>query len=1595
MKIVSAIAKWIVLGATSVVALALLVCVAAYLPPVQNFIKNRAELYLNEQMGMKLDVERLRLRFPLVLRVEKAVLKTANGDTVARMGMLRLGVAPLPLLRGNVQARRLRVSDVAVDWADSTSVIKGTVARLVLDNLRVGMRQHRVRLDRLALAGADLNMHFEPGTDTTTTAAMPWIVSVQRVDLERIAFGMDSLTAGLQTGSIEDAVIDLGTSTYDVQRIVVDDGAAGYGTILGITELSLDARKVHYGTNETRATIEALSLKEQHGVGLRRLSGELEMDAAGAHAHDLRIETVAGTSITADLVADTAALKANPAGQFEAVMDGRIASADITPFVKLPEPVKGRSLELNVDAKGSLNNLTINELSATLEPFAKIDVTGTANVGKTEGALKIDLTANDINVLLPHLPTLPRHIKLQGEVASSHGDYRPDLHMTADEGYATVEGYFNPTSQKYDFALRTEHLPVNMFDVGEVSLTLAAEGEGFDPRNLKSHARIDVAVQRADYLKTSYNDVTLAAKLAEQQLKGRLTSGSTAANLALNIAGSLNPNDLRVAINGYVANLDLQKLGFSTTPLSIKGEIDASASAQTIAGGTNASASAGGKTYTADIRLDSAALTMGDKTLPIDKTTLTAMADTSRVIATLRSGDIYAVLNAREGLNGLTARMNAIADTLTNQLKTKDFRFAAIDSLLPRFNLNMQVGRRNVLYKALASSRMGFGAFSLTASRGDSTSLRTRAVATQFYSGNLMLDTLTAAANIRRGHLAWRLRLANKPGNMEQLAFILLNGTVDGHAATANFQQRNRAGQTGFAFGIEATMTDSLIRASLRPPESRRRRDSLMQVRGIAPARTDSLTFAYEPWGVNKENYIEWRGGRDITANLDLQSHPIRTGVSRKVRLLSRKDDIMLGVSELDIAKALDLLPAPPPLRGMADLQATIGLGGEVVEVNGSLHVHELVWDNRRIGDLAAEVTTVNNGGVWAVEAQTEVNGTAAIVTRGTYDTKGVDFAVEVPHLPLEIANPFIPAGTAVLQGYVAGRFDVEGALNKPSVDGSLSFKQARLTLPMLGTSYGIADRPVRIAAGQVRLRNFALAAPNGRELTVNGTFDIDRMTTDLSISGTNFQVVNASRNMGSQVYGVAAVNADVTIKGALDRLVVRGDIDVLRTTNVTYLMGGASTDIESQKQDVVTFIAFTDSLAMELQALRQRVLTSSIDMQVGIGIEDAVRATINISDNGDDRMELTGGGELALTISDRGEMRLAGRYGLSGGTVVYNPPIPTISQKDFKVRDGSRVEWVGAVMSPQFAITADQTVRTTVEGEGGLQRSVNFVITITIAGTLDKPAITFDLSAPADIAIQNELSSLEPEQRAAQAMALMIYNTYTGPGTTAKVDSNNPVYSFLEKELNQWARNTLRGVDLSLGIRSAQDGAGNQYTNYSYKVSKSLFGDRMRVSVGGSIDNGVTPEAEMRNSFVNDVSLEYRMAQWDNLFLKAYRYNTRKSILEGEVVETGGGVLYRKRVARWRDLFRLSQGPEVRGARRLVRDEERQMWRDTTMRDSLRQLWRAGGSVEVTDSMRAVWRARRDSLLQTADSVRVREWMRRRRDSIGATSPRANARDL
>lgn len=222
--------------------------------------------------------------------------------------------------------------------------------------------------------------------------------------------------------------------------------------------------------------------------------------------------------------------------------------------------------------------------------------------------------------------------------------------------------------------------------------------------------------------------------------------------------------------------------------------------------------------------------------------------------------------------------------------------------------------------------------------------------------------------------------------------------------------------------------------------------------------------------------------------------------------------------------------------------------------------------------------------------------------------------------------------------------------------------------------------------------------------------------------------------------------------------------------------------------------------------------------------------------------------------------------------------------------------------------------MKANVTEEGQNSRLINFIVSLSVTNTLENMNVAFDLSTNDDLTVENELQTMSPEQRANQAMNLLLYNVYTGPGTRASASlSGNPLFAFLTSQINTWAANTIKGVDISFGIDQydrTYQGASSTATSYSYRVSKTLFNDRIKIVVGGNYTADSEHDENFSESIINGISFEYMLNKSGSMYLRLFRHVGYESILEGEVIQTGVGFVYKRKLRSLRDLFRFGRQP-------------------------------------------------------------------------------------
>ena len=167
-------------------------------------------------------------------------------------------------------------------------------------------------------------------------------------------------------------------------------------------------------------------------------------------------------------------------------------------------------------------------------------------------------------------------------------------------------------------------------------------------------------------------------------------------------------------------------------------------------------------------------------------------------------------------------------------------------------------------------------------------------------------------------------------------------------------------------------------------------------------------------------------------------------------------------------------------------------------------------------------------------------------------------------------------------------------------------------------------------------------------------------------------------------------VDLHATVKGPLDGLTMRGNMNLLGNTNVTYVLTDSPLTVEDRLSGLVTFTSFTDTTSVKADEVPAMSL-GGLEMYMSVHIDDAVRLRADLSPDRSKYIELEGGGDLNMQYTPQGDMSLTGRYTLSGGVMKYSLPI--IPLKEFQFNPGSYVDWRGNIMNPTLSLKATEPV--------------------------------------------------------------------------------------------------------------------------------------------------------------------------------------------------------------------------------------------------------------------------------------------------------------
>ena len=1473
--------------------------VLLYVPPVQNLIRREVTAYASKATGMQIQVERIDLRFPLNLLI-RGVEVIQQPDTLLSLESLNVRVQAWPLLKGKVEVDEVTLSRVAFNSANLIDgmEIKGVLGRFFLQSHGVDLSNETAVINATELSDTHVQMLMNDTTttpkDTTASAPVNWKVDLHQLKLKNVSFSMqlpaDSMRMAAHIGeaTIDDAQADLKNQFYGLKQFLLSGTSASYDTgaakpvegfdasHIAVRDVSIGLDSLLYKGRDMKAVIREFTMNERSGLSVTSLTGRAFSNDSIISVPGLKLQT---PHSEIDLSAHTYWELVNipTTGRLSANLNAYIGKEDVMLFTGgLPDSFKEaypfRPLVIRAGTDGNLKEMQISRFTVDLPGAFSLEGGGIlenlADSITRSGTIGLKMKTQNLNFLTGlsgEVPNgtlvIPDSMNLVAQVDIKGPEYKANLHLKEGQGAMNVNAALNTATEVYKADLKIDNLQLHHFlpkdSIYELSLSAAADGRGLDVMSYRSYAKLDLALDRLHYAQYHLSNVHLTGALKGALVTANLTSDNELLKMTTDAEYNLAHSypDGKVTVD--VIRLDLHELGLMPEPMK--------------------------------------------RPLAFN---LSAEARQNRVFTHFISGDMKLNLSARSGVNPLISQSIRFVDVLMKQIDEKELNHAELRKALPTAVLSFSAGKENPLAYFLATKNISYHEASMKFGTAPDWGINGKAAVHALKVDTLQLDTVFFTVKQDTTLMKLRAGVINGPKNPQFSFSTTLTGEIRDRDAELLVDYKNGKGETGVLLGVNA-----------RPLFEGQGKGN-----GIAfTLIPEKPIVAFQQFHFNENhNWIYLHKNMRVYANVDMWDEE---GMGFRVHSMQGDtvslQNIDVEIRRIRLQEITSVLPYFPEVTGLFSLEAHYIQTEKDLQLSAEASIDELTYERQRIGDIALGATWLpGEQGKQYLNAYLNHDQVEVLVadgkllpTRTGKDSLEVNTTLE--HFPLRVANAFIPDQMVTLSGDMDGNLNITGSTEQPLINGELVLDSVAVFSSQYGARFVFDNRPVQIKNNRLLFDKFAIYTTSKNPFTIDGYVDfrdMSRPMANLNMLAQNYTLLDAKRTRESLVYGKVFADFRATVKGPLDGLNMRGNVSLLGNTDVSYVLTDSPLTVQDRLGSLVTFTSFSDTTTV----VRQEVPTVSLgglDMVMMVHIDPSVRVKVDLDASNDNRIELEGGGDLSMKYTPQGDLTLTGRYTLSGGLMKYS--LPVIAAKEFAIDDGSYVEWTGNPMDPMLNFKATDRIRASVsEGENGGSRMVNFDVSVVVKNRLDNLSFAFDVSAPEDATVQNELTAMGAEERGKQALYIMVMKTYlgTGPiggggGGLGKLNMGSALTSVLSSQINSLMGN-LKNASLSVGVEDHDDSeTGSKRTDYSFRYSQRLFNNRFQIVIGGKVSQGenATNDAE---SFIDNISLEYRLDRTGTRYIRLFYDKNYESVLEGEITETGVGIVLRKKLDKLSELF-------------------------------------------------------------------------------------------
>lgn len=1506
--------KWGGIVLASPFILFIILCILIYIPPVQNFIVDKATSYASQATGMNIHIQRISLSFPLNLVVHETTVVDKK-DTLLDVEELTVKVQLLPLLKKRIEIDGVGLKNAGINTANLIEgmSLQGNLGEIFLKSHGVDLTPETAILNELTLKNAKLKMCLADTTaqDTAKSAPTFWKFKLEKIDLDNVSFQMDmpldTMNFGIEVknASLRNGLIDLHKEAYSANEFKLLNSRLFYNSgnsipqekgldpshiVLSDVNLQLDS--LYYQGNNIRALIHQFDLKERSGLEITSTEGKLQADEKTIQIPGLQIKT-ANSFIALNANVDWSVTEQNQDGLLNGQLMAEIGKADLFKLIpdmpeKFIQAFPSAPLQVRLGINGNLNSLKLTTCQFKIADCFQMEATGTFNhildSISREGIINLNSKFYRMNFLeyLTGGILIPNGTQLQGKAQMKGNDLWADTELTQGEGYAKLDAKYNLLKEAYQANLDINSLNLHNFmpmdSLFELSAHASIQGNGIDFFSPQTHVQAEAGLTHLQFGSRVLSGVQLQAGLDNSQAHMMLNIKDNTMHVSSKLDALLHPSRIKADGLIQVADLDLYGMGIVSTPFKTAGNID-------IHLNSNLKKSHGLRLSVTNIQLITDKQTYKTKDFHVGFNTA---RDSIRSF--INAGDLTFLFRSKGGIDELGNQFTKLSQAFDRQWKNRHIDQAALKELLPNARLRIFAGKDNPVSNTLAIRKINFDRMNVDIQTSPENGLNAAMNLYGLKTDSLAFDTIYFKALQQAENISLSSGIIANDKPFQEAFDITLNGNIEADKVNATIEYLNGKKECGVNIGMTAGLQKQGISLHIAPFDP---------------------ILVYRKFTVNPDNYVYLRDDGRIMANLSIHDE-MRTGIN----LYSTPDstvqqDLTLSLNQINIGEFKRVIPYMPDISGIIDAEAHYVQTDGTDMISLENNISQLAYNGIALGDWALSAVYLPkqsgeqsiNGFITRNNQEiASIDGSYFPAEKGEEDRLNANMALH--HFPLEIANSFIPGKMAVLSGDVDGNMKVSGSSAKPLMNGQINLDSVNIYVPQASMNLRFDDRPVMVKDSKLTFDHFKIFTKGKTPFTIDGSVDMadfSKMEMDLKMDASNFELLNAKQTKQSLVFGKLYVDFHSTLKGTPDDMTIRGNMNILGTSDFTYILQDSPLTVEDRLGETVTFVNFSDTTSINRRILPALSL-GGIDMLMTLHIDEGVQCRVNLDEKGSNYMFFEGGGDLSFQYTQEGNIILNGKYSLLSGEMKYQLPI--IQLKTFHIQSGSYIQWSGNAMNPLLNIKATERVRSSVAQEGQTSRMVNFDVGVNITNTLEDLGFTFIIDAPEDGTMQNELASMSAEEKNKVAVTMLVTGMYLTEGSTLGGGGGSSVMNtFLQDQISKVAGSALKTIDVNFGIETNNgEETGQTSTDYNFQFAKRFWNNRIRVVIGGKVSTGNNVQQD--ESFIDNISLEYRLDNSGTRYVKLFHDKNYESILDGEVIETGAGIVLRKKVSKVGELF-------------------------------------------------------------------------------------------